>query len=420
MKALYKTLCALIFLPAAQAAPAAEPWLSLKSQALETWGYGTLHELRSDSLLNPENGIAQLPQRQLSAEGKLNLVLRAGAADITLRPVFSAQRSSNSQAAHSDFAAAFKQAYIRSAIGNTTFSAGRQLLTWGPAYFRSPGNPFYFDAGRTDPLRELPGLDMARVVHSDGSLGLSAAYIAGSGALDKAADFARTLLLKADWQGNAHVLSLVASKTPAMAPFLGAFGQQLLSDELLLYGEYGYGSQAGAISVDADSRVFGSTGAHHRKPRALLGAAYTLENGQTLALEYLYNGFGLNGQAQRRYFDIVSAANRQALSGRSPAVVGAARATLGTALARGPAPLARDTLFLLWQSNPAQGAGYWRLSWSSNLNDRSGQLSAYAETPLSDQVALFCVLAKNHGARRSEYGALTRSSALLGVKVFWF
>jgi hypothetical protein len=35
------------------------------------------------------------------------------------------------------------QGFVRYRQGEAVFTAGRELLSWGPANFRSPSNPFY-------------------------------------------------------------------------------------------------------------------------------------------------------------------------------------------------------------------------------------------------------------------------------------
>jgi hypothetical protein len=47
---------------------------------------------------------------------------------------------------------------------NLYLSYGRENLQWGPSYLFSPSNPFFHDNGRSNPKKEIPGMDFARLV----------------------------------------------------------------------------------------------------------------------------------------------------------------------------------------------------------------------------------------------------------------
>ena len=147
-----------------------------------------------------------------------------------------------------------------------------------------------------------------------------------------------------------------------------------------------------------------------RAATTLAGAAYTLESGQTLTAELLRDGHGYGRAAERAYFD------RAAQLDQAPG--GIAAAALGAALGDAPRLLARDYLYLLWQSNPNLASLYWRAGWTANLDDHSGQLSLYGEYNVATRISLFGALAIDHGTRRTEFGSVLRGTLTLGAKLF--
>ena len=62
-------------------------------------------------------------------------------------------------------------------------AVGRDVLNWGPAQFRLAVKPVLFDNGRSDPMRELSGMDSAKSGYwtPDRQSTLTLAYVANSG-----------------------------------------------------------------------------------------------------------------------------------------------------------------------------------------------------------------------------------------------
>lgn len=419
MQRIMQALCATCLAGSAPLAGAQEAAITLRDVALETWLYGAWHDVRSGSVLNPGNGIARLPEEQLTSETKLNLTFDAPRSEILIRPIVVGRSNRTDFGTDDDVDAYLSQAYVRSALGaKLSATLGRELLTLGPSNFRSPSTPYYFDAGRTDPLREVAGLDLARLTYTSGSYGLTAAYIVDSGRVSTTPDFSDSLLLKLDAQGADWLVSGVASKTTGMSAYFGGFAQKQVHDALLAYGEIGHGSRAGGVATNP--MLPAGAGSSEERSTALLGATYTRAGGDTISLEYLYNGHGLSGAERDRYFNRAAAASTDFRSAVSADARGVAQGALASSLIQAPAPLSKHYLYALWQSNPIDGTLYWRLSWALNLEDRSSQLIWYAEKNMSERISLFGLLSANLGDERTEYGALTRGSVIVGVKFFLF
>lgn len=366
------------------------------------YGYGNDSAWRDDSLLNPGNRLGRLPERSTVGELRLNLKAEKQSARLTARLIAQWQESTTGSAAQQSTDAYLSQWQLRvRAAEGWHVAAGRDVLSWGPGQFRSPSNPFYFDNGRRNPMRELVGMDSAKVTWTpDMQNSTSLVHIFGTGH-----DRGRTDAWRAAWlgrfdhRGNEWALGLIALKAPDTPAFYGAYGQKTVSDALLLYGELASSTQAKALQSPADPGLPFTVQANSpRRATALLGAAYTFENGQSLNVEYLRDGHGYTAAQESAYFRRASA---------QP----------GIALGLAPRLLGRDYLHLVWQSNLMAETGYWRLMFSHNLNDHSSELAAYGETVLSPTISAYALAVLPRGKADQEFSALLRRSLTLGVKI---
>ncbi|MES2260426.1 MAG: hypothetical protein V4724_18035 [Pseudomonadota bacterium] len=385
--------------------------------SLEAWAYGSHNEVRRDSLLNPGNRVAAIASNQALLDARLNLRAEHDAFDVLLAPRAVAQTGKQ------DADAELSQGFIRYKSSGGVWPSvvlGRELYTWGPANFRSPSNPFYFDAGRTRPLALVPGIDLARGTWNVNGLRVSAAHVFSTSLAQPGTGQRDTDLIKIDRQGGNYLASLVVSKQRGAAPFAGGFAQYTLDDAWLLYGEFGSGRQATALVPGISNQPsylppYRLTQPAPRSTTFLLGAAYTLENGQVLQGEYLHDSGGYSADQAARYFAQARAAGRSAQT--NPA---AAYATLGLALGRAPRLLGRDYLWLNWQSNGQDSRQFWRLAWTQAVHDRSGQAQLYFERNYAPKLSGFVSLTANRGSVATEFGALLGGSIALGLKWFVF
>jgi hypothetical protein len=393
------------------------------SSNLELWGYGSSWQKQSDSLLNPGNAIARLPTSQFSSEARGQVQGKSDNLDFTVRG--RAIWQSTDGAPNPGSYSYVSQAFGRLRLGSSTsISAGRMLLTWGPGQLRSPSNPFYFDAGKTDPMLELSGIGAASVLYSGDDTSVQVARIFDNGntggytrssqgenfngSQTGSQDFQGNTLLKLDNHGSSLQSSLVLTKKYADPLFVGAYAQWTASDALLLYAEFGSGSRPQSLLPDSYQLVTPSP----RASTALLGSSYTLENGQTIYGEFLYDGHGYSRNDEKTYFAVARQADTQM------ALDQAAAALLGKALGTAPVLLGRRYASAIWQSNPQESGLFWQGIWTANAEDRSQQVIAYLEWKLTHRVSLFGDLSWNLGGRETEFGALTKSLVQLGVKVF--
>lgn len=405
----------------AGAAPAAAAgrW-SVNAQA---WGYATRQSVADDSVLNPANRIAAEAADLVTADLRFDAKYATDALDLVARPRILLQDARGDVPGATTRDDYLSQGYLRwRPLQSVAVTLGRDGIDWGPANFRSPSNPFYFDAGRTNPLRDVSGLDLARVSAVSGANGangangtdvLTAAYVVRSGHDAPGNPYRDTAVFKVDHRAQDSVVSLVVAPQHHGTIFLGGYGQVTIGEPWLVYVEAG--SQRLPVmlqaAADADSSSpYELSAPSSRAATTLAGAAYTLQSGQTLTGELLHDGHGFGRPAERAYFD--RAAEFDQVPGRM------ATAALGAALGDAPRLLARDYLYLLWQSNPNLASVYWRAGYTANLDDHSGQLSLYGEYNVAARVTLFGALAIDHGTRRTEFASLLRGTLTLGAKLF--
>ncbi len=369
------------------------------------YGYAGHMALRADSVLNPENRIARLPQRSDTAELRFNLRADSETVRLTARGLVAVSESRNAFGGMSQKEGRLGQWQARVRTGEAwSIAAGRDVLNWGPAQFRSPSSPFYFDNGRSDPMRELTGMDMVQLSWTpDMGHGASLTHIMRAGDEQAQSTVWRdSWLLKLDRRGDDWAYGLAAAHAPHLPTFFGAHGQWTPDDTTLLYGEYAFAAVHDVLRSPEDTALpFSVQPVAPRRGTVLLGMAYTFEDGRTLSAEYLHDGHGYTPDQTAAYF---------ARAASSPVLA-------GQALGLMPRLLGRDYLHLVWQSNLMESDGYWRLMATHNLTDGSGSLGGYAEHHLDTQLSAFVLVICNAGGARGEAAALYTRSLTLGLKL---
>lgn len=363
------------------------------------YGYGEHLNIRNDSLLNPNNQIATIPSRTATAEVRFNFKLEWEPWQFSARPILLTTAISNKK---SDEDAYFSQWQLRfRATDSLNIAAGRDVLNWGPAQFKSLASPFYFDNGRSNPMQELSGMDNIKVSWSpnmETTVALARIDKSGHNLLDTWND---SWLLKIDqrsdeWAGGISILRPHQSNL-----FVAMFTQHILSDALLLYAEAASSVQFNSLVSSTDSSLpFTVNEKSPRRINALIGAAWTFENGQSLNVEYMRYNHGFDADEERAYF------NRAATN----------YAYAGQALGLAPLLLGRDYVHLVWQSNPLENIMYWRIMGTHSFTDGGNELSGYAKYALNDSLSVFTITAVPIGNSRQEFSSLLHSSITLGLE----
>ena len=321
-----KSLAFLLLLFASGASAEDSGWRTSWDGTL--YGYANSMSLRGDSVLNPGNQIAHLAQRSNVAELRLNLKAENETVRFTMRPIASVRELGNTFGTQSRNESYVSQWQVRvHAAEGWNVAAGREVMNWGAAQFRSPSSPFYFDNGRNDPLRELSGVDALKVVWTpDMQRSVTLARIVSSGYGAAQPDRWRdSWLAKLDHRGDEWAYGVVAVKAPELPAFFGAHAQRTMSDTLLLYGELGSSARSSALLSPADvAQPFVVQTVSPRRTTALAGANYTFEDGKSLAAEYLHETHGYTAAEADAYFARAPASPLQAAQalGYAPRLLG--------------------------------------------------------------------------------------------------
>ncbi len=366
------------------------------------YGYLNGTNLRSNSVLNPDNQFAQLAQRSDHLETRLNLKAESDTLLITARPIVAINNTHNTFGDQQSNEAYLSQWQVRMHVNDVmNLAAGREVLNWGVAQFRSPSSPFYFDSGRSNPVRELAGVDMLKafwITDKQGSVQL--VRVLGSGYKTPQPDIWRNAwLLKVDRHGKNWAAGLAILKTPDQSAFFGANGQFTASDALLAYAELSSATRSNALNSPANTALpFSISSESSRETTGLIGATYTFENGKSFSAEYLHDSQGYSTAEEHAYF--LRADNQPAM-----------------ALGLAPRLLGRDYIHMVLQSNLLESNGYWRLMMTHSITDGSNELSGYGEITVNNRLSAFAIGTVHVGNARQEFSALTESSLTLGLKV---
>jgi hypothetical protein len=374
-------------------AACADEWRTSQDGTL--YGYSDMTALRP--MPPTGNQIAGQLSRSDNLEARFNLKAENETFRLTARPVV-ALRQINNTAQHETYLSQYQ--LLARVNDSWNLSAGRELLNWGPAQFRSPSSPFYFDNGRSNPMRELSGMDVLKLTRStDSSIQLVRVKSSGHSSSDL---WHNAWLMKLDLHGEDWSSGFVAAKAPQRAGFYGAHGQLTVSDALLAYTELSSSTQTATLNSPADPTLpFSISTESTRKLTALIGTAYTFESGQSLNAEYLHDGHGYHAAEQQAYFSRATASPLNA----------------AMALAYSPRLLGRDYLHLVWQSNLMAADGYWRLMATHSLTDGGNELSGYSEYSINSSLTAFLLGLLPSGSARQEFSSLFRYSVTAGIKV---
>lgn len=366
------------------------------------YGYATARDLRADSVLNPGNRVARLVERSELAELRLNLKAENEDLRLTARPIVYTREQHNAFGTQRGSDGYFSQWQLRMRIGEGwNLAAGREVLNWGPAQFRSPSSPFYFDNGRSDPMRELVGMDALKISWTpDMRSSASLVRIVGSGhGSVKPGIWRDGWLAGFDRRGDSWALGLILAKAPDQPAFYGTHGQATVSDALMLYGEIGSSARPVALQSPSDeTQPFAVQAPSSRRTTSLIGANHSFEDGNSFAVEYLHEGGGYSAAEEQAYF-------RRATG------------VPGIALGLAPRLLGRDYVHAIWQSNLLDEKGYWRLMYTRNLTDRGNEIAAYGEVVLTRRLGAYLLAVLPQGNARQEFSALFQRSLTLGLKI---
>jgi hypothetical protein len=352
------------------------------SSRISLLGFGIAAE-PVDSGLNPNN-ILHIPRYQLELDLRPDLALNFRQLELSVKPRFELRwrkwEDGLPQGDSTTDVPVFVQEWLaRYRLTNQLFvSYGRENLQWGPSYLLSPSNPFNRDNGQNNPRREVPGLDYGRVVWIPSSQ-WTVSFIANTarGRQDLIQDFNKTYVIKMDYTAEKKYFSLIPSFQEDGKSRIGFFGGWTVSDALLLHIE-------GSVLLNE----LGDTA-------ILVGGAYTLELGPTIAIEFYHDGEGC------RQEDIALCFRSSFVNTKPPAD-----------------PFIRQNYLLVQYAHSRVWDTNFNLTlrWIRDLDDSSDRIISIFEYDLSDHTQLFVIGNFDSGTKNTEFGSLVHYSVQAGVR----
>lgn len=397
--------------------------------ALRERGSATLrllgsHRYQKPSLggLNPENRLLALPRQVSEGEVRLDLSADLGRLSLLAKPRarWTREHWQDGPAAgesDTDAEVVLLEGSAQLRLLPTLFASfGRENLQWGPGQLANPSNPFFADNGRENPVREVPGMDFARVVWlptEDWTLSWIANTGRGEGELPSG-EWRGSQALKLDYLGYAAHGGLLLHAGTGVRPSLRGYGQVTATEALLLYAEAGVSRGTRARYPADGPPPLGLALEETKKdgyrwfPTSLLGASYTLRLGPTLSAEYLYHGEGYDDAEAERFFDLAHGAGALVAAGlAAPDPDG-----FSTRLRL----LRKNYLFVQYLHTEIARRLTVLLRSTQNLDDASHLATGFAEWNLSDHWRLFTFGAYGSGGNRDEFGSALRYLGLAGVE----
>jgi hypothetical protein len=302
-------------------------------------------------------------------------------------------------------------------------SFGKEKLLWGSSFLVSPSNILFKDTEKANPKTEVEGKYMVRVVY----LPTSRVTVNFINRTQKEENIfgersQPIRALKVDVMGGSTLVSVVGYNQQHERFRLGSFGQWTASDAVVLYYD-GILTKGTAVRypVQNPASPFGAEFVQSHEassrffPTVTAGGSYTFLSGETVSLEFLYNGTGYDDAEARDYYSLrKNAANSFFDSG---ALGGLSRKTLAESLNTGSAFLRRYYLMAQFQEREIKNVLDVMLRYVYGLEERSGQASTVLEWQMSKRLQFFNInTVAVSGGGDTEFNSVLARSFLAGVE----
>jgi len=380
---------------------------------------------------NPNNDFLNLPRCTAEFELRPDFQLHFERSDFSVKPRLTVSRSkwedgSRHGESDTDSELFINEWLARVRLVNGFFASyGRENLQWGPSFLVSPSNPFFRDNGRSNPIREVPGMDFGRLVYAPTwtwSLSFIANLDQGRNDLQfRNSEFRKTYALKLDHTDSERYASLILSAREEDRVRLGAYGGVTATDALLLYAEGEISQGTDALYPTLADNILGGVMAPTKDDDTdlsgtlLLGGSYTLEWGPTVTMEYLYNGPGYDDEQADAYFGLRDKAGI-AFELDGP-ISGLGASILGQTADPRLRFLRQHYIMVQLLENDIRDILNLTLRWNQNIDDGSGQLLFWGEYFLGDHLKLFSFGVVNSGGDDTEFGSILDHQIMMGLEV---
>jgi hypothetical protein len=407
--------------PVPTLAERASPWLdhvSTTGRLLGTAGY----QRPTLGGLDPDNRVLELPGWVTTAEARWDLSVDVWQLQFMAKPRFTWTWEELRQGPDAGDSSAeadllLLEGTARANLFDRVFlSFGRENLQWGPAQTVNPSNPFFFENGRENPIREIPGLDFFRAVWLP-SYNWTFTWLTNTGKGEgnfENRSWHPAHALKAEYVGysaNAGVLVHGGDEFPTS---LRGYFHWTASEGASLYGEASIAEESGA-RYPTETGSLEERDADDGGPTlfGLIGSSYTFVVGPTVYLEYIYNGEGYTDAEAERLFDLGYAVGAGVEAGLlDPADLEPTDTRLRL--------LRRNYLSVQYLQTEIRDRFTVLLRWTQNLDDSSGLGSTLLEWNLADRWRLYAYGDGGSGDGRSEFGSVVRWRGFAGVELSLF
>ena len=371
-----------------------------------------INSLADDSDQNPGNRLAQISDKEsvLTLKPDLSLAYEDWLFSAKPRLEMSLKNYDINGASDDVFDknADIAEFMIRRKLTESLFlSYGRENLQWGPSFLYSPSNPFFNDNGKKSLIQDLEGKGMLKLVMvHDFAWSFSLIYNTDKGAFNES-DFEKTLALKIDYSGDAGYAALILSHTDQGKTKLGTFAGTTLTDALIIYGETSLqkGTKALYPSAIQGPMTWDMTTLKNNSDlyaTLLLGAAYTLESGDSLCLEYLYYGQGYDSDESSDFNRLKHSAKDFYMS--QTALTGYGHQLLGKTAGNGLDFLRQNYLMLQYLNDDIIGSMDLVSRITLCLDDGSSRLYSSLSYDLNDHMEIKVAGLLNTGGADASFG----------------
>ncbi len=382
----------------------------------------------ADSSQNPDNGFFQIPRYLAESELRPDARINLNRLDLSVKPRVYVEWKAWEDGIRKGDTNWDDDWFINEWLAririteNLFVSYGRENLQWGPSFLFSPSNPFFRDNGRSNPKREVSGMDFARLVWLPG-MSWTVSLIAN---LDEGRQvfrsfgFDNTYALKIDYSGQEGYAGLILSHKESDGNRVGGFAGWTASDALLLYGEGVIERGSNVLYPTTADNPFGTTmeatgdDDSSLKGSVLIGGSYTFEVGPTISVEYLYNGPGYSDDQADTYYRLRKEASA-AFDVAGP-IQGLSRLTLSRTADPNLRFLRQNYVMFQYRHNDIRDMLNLTFRWTQNMDDGSGQFISIVEYFVGEHIELFSVGTLNSGGGNTEFRTLLECQLMFGLE----
>ncbi len=258
----------------------------------------------SETAINPDNRILQLPSQILAADIRAELKWRGEQNQVVIRPRYRAEKnridstgvSSEKNESDWDLTDAFWEAQVNDNLSLTT---GLQVYQWGPAELINPSNPlFHFNSRQKSFGYKEKGKVLIRGNYTLGRFDnfvLIAEPVSNNEAPWLEGDFVPKALIKYEHQseGSASQMGAVAGQEEKENKFLGIYFNGQVTEALSIYAdaratekEVGFKPEPSGIFWNLDSP------SRQKSNPVLAVSGLRWEGDYDVRFEYIYNSAG--------------------------------------------------------------------------------------------------------------------------------